>query len=164
MSDDIGTESERNRHRVPRPFGECSWLNPRPARKRVAARLHRSQSSRLHRLRTSGASSCNRTRCCSASDCCAYSHSDRSSPDVRAVAVRSFKRTHDPRTTHERPTNDPRTSHERATNEPRTSIVPPIRRSVHPMTVLTALTALTASTASDLQMPPHPKHSPCSIP
>ena len=150
MSDDIGTESERNRHRVPRPFGECSWLNPRPARKRVAARLHRSQSSRLHRLRTSGASSCNRTRCCSASDCCAYSHSDRSSPDVRSVAVRSFKRTH-----------DPRTSHERATNEPRTSIVPPIRRSVHPMTVLTALTA---STASDLQMPPHPKHSPCSIP
>jgi len=57
-----------------------------------------------------------------------------------------------------------RTTHERATNEPRTSIVPPIRRSVHPMTVLTALTALTASTASDLQMPPHPKHSPCSIP
>ncbi len=66
--------------------------------------------------------------------------------------------------THARPTNEPRTSHERATNEPRTSIVPPIRRSVHPMTVLTALTALTASTASDLQMPPHPKHSPCSIP
>jgi len=67
MSDDIGTESERNRHEVSRPFGECSWLNPRPARKRVAACLHRSQSSRLHRLRTSGASSCNRTRCCSAS-------------------------------------------------------------------------------------------------
>ena len=65
------------------------------------------------------------------------------------------------RTTHERPTNEPRTSHERPTNDPRTSIVPPIRRSVHPMT---ALTALTASTASDLQMPPHPKHSPCSIP